>query len=298
MRRGLAGVELVGVPSVPHHHHHTRHLFSQGLLTPHSSVLVMAGAEEDAPPTLSGASLRSIRPPVRSAARGKCGGGHAGGERKVRGVWSSRGRLLPAGSPAGKTGVACSSSSGNHHQPAPRLSASPAALKPTKPVISAPPRPLTRPTPTRAHPSPVQCPTKNMMKGQLLTSEEVVVESVMMAGGGNGGVDGDSSAGGGDGSSSHHLLRRAAKSMVTEEEEEEEDDDEEEEEDTEDVEEEGGDGKTGKRRAARYDSADSSDRLVACWCLQLQRSIVLCLSLSWHLEVSHVDRGNKFTKRS
>ncbi|KAK4314619.1 hypothetical protein Pmani_014107 [Petrolisthes manimaculis] len=209
----------------------------------------MAGAEEGVPPTLSGASLRSFRPPVRSAARGKCGGGHAGVEGKVRGVWSSRGRLLPAGSPAGKTGVACSSS-----QPSPRLSASPAALKPTKPVISAP-RPMTRPSPTRAHPS-VQCPTK-IMKGQLLTSDEVM-ESVM-AGAGCGGDDDDSS-----GVGSSHLLRRAAKSMG--EEEDEEFDEGEEEEDTEDVEEEeeemGADEKTGKRRAARYDSADSSDRLV------------------------------------
>ncbi|XP_071550878.1 uncharacterized protein jing isoform X4 [Panulirus ornatus] len=258
----------------------------------------MAGAEEDAPPILSCVSSRSSRPPLRSAARhhpaadaaarDQAGGGrHAGDEGKGRGVWVGRMRPLPAGSAAAAAiakAAAFSSSSSSRRRsrglsarsavvearasPQPVLRAAHRStslphllLQPTlhSPPEAAPPPRRRRPPPpasgstTAATDSPpatlltnnhfppkvsastepptVMCDTKN---GSVLETESVlfgVFKSAMREGG-----------------------------VEEEEEEEEEDADDMDGEEGED----GGDGevgaeKTGQRRAARYDSADSSD---------------------------------------
>lgn len=249
------------------------------------SVLVMAGAEEDAPPTLSGVSSRSLRPPLRSAARlqhaiasavrGKCIGGFVGSEGKVRAVRSGRGLPQPAGGSIVKAEATCCTSSLS----APRLSAAPAAVQPTaplKPVLSGPhsvehstsvPLPLHLTAPPKATPpsqvptvtiltttsspsskllpvssnnipprvsaethcSKVKCADKNMNASMLPSTEMPCFVS---------GIP-------------NHFLKEGS---VGDEEEEEAEDVDGEEEDGE------GDDKTGKRRATRYDSADSSDR--------------------------------------
>lgn len=250
------------------------------------SVLVMAGVEEDVPPTLLGVSSRSLRPPLRSAARlqhaaasavrGKCGGGFEGSEGKVRAVRSGRGLSQAAGGAIVKAEETyCTSSIST-----PCLSAATAAVQPTaplKPVLSGPhpaehstsvPLPLHPTAPPKAtSPSPipsvtilsttsspnskllpvsstnnipqrvsaetrgskVHCADKNMNASILPSTEMPCIVS---------GIP-------------NYVLKEGD---VEDEEEEEAEDVDGEEEDGE------GEDKTGKRRATRYDSADSSDR--------------------------------------
>ncbi|KAG0723908.1 hypothetical protein GWK47_041753 [Chionoecetes opilio] len=241
----------------------------------------MAGVEEDAPPTLLGVSSRSLRPPLRSAARlqhgiassvrGKCSGGCIGSEGKVRAVRSSRGLPQPDEGSIAKTEATCCTSSLSD----PCLSAAPAAVQPAaplKPALSNPrptehstpvPLPLHPAAPSKATPPPlpptvtttsspnskfppvsskntssrvsaethgseVQCVDKDMNASMLPSTEMPCIVS---------GIP-------------NHVHKEGG---VGDEEGE----------DAEEVdgEEEDGEGdKTGKRRASRYDSADSSDR--------------------------------------
>ena len=243
----------------------------------------MTGAEEDAPPTLSGVSSRSLRPPLRSATRlqhatasavrGKCGGGFVGSEGNIRAVRSGRGLPQPAGSSIAKAEATCCASSLS----APRLSAAPAAVQPTaplKPVLSGPhpaehstsvplvlhptaPSKATPPSPlptvtiltttsspnskllpvsnnippkvsAETHGSKVQCADDKNMNATMLPSTEMpcIVSGIP-----------------------NHVIKEGGVG------------DEEEAEDVDGEDEDGeGDDKTGKRRATRYDSADSSDR--------------------------------------